>query len=100
VTKYYVNSSLYSLCSETRVYRRDTECDLCKRTVSDVNQIVGDIRTEQNLVNALEDACSLASREDYDRCNSFVESNAEELVQILAMETDPGSACKLLGVCV
>ena len=80
--------------------KTDIECVICKRIVQMVVEELKDNRTEEAIISALKNVCSLFPRKERNKCDSFVEQYADELIHILIEEGDPSLACALLGVCV
>jgi len=79
---------------------KDLECDICKRVVEMIMNQLKDNRTEEAIIQALENVCSLFPQKTRQKCDAFIEQYANELIHILIEEGDPGLACALLGVCV
>ncbi|XP_054162734.1 prosaposin-like [Oppia nitens] len=78
----------------------DMECVICKRVVEYVIKQLSDNRTEEEIITALQQVCSLFPVRDRSKCSNFIEQYANELIHILIDEGDPNLACTLLGVCV
>ena len=80
--------------------KTDIECVICKRVVQIIVEELKDNRTEESIITALKDVCSLLPKKYRNNCDTFVEEYTNELIHILIEEGDPGLACALLGVCV
>lgn len=80
--------------------KNDLNCMLCKRIVKYIEVELEDNRTEAAIINALDHVCRWFPVADREKCISFVEEYTDELIHILAEETDPGMACALIGLCV
>lgn len=78
----------------------DIECLVCNGVVKFIIQELQKDRTEQAIISGADRVCSLFFKKERSRCHDFVEKYTDKLIHILTEETDPKSACTLVGFCI
>ncbi|KAK3744542.1 hypothetical protein RRG08_056678 [Elysia crispata] len=74
------------------------ECVLCEFIMNELEKTLGDNATEAQIKSALEQVCSFLPASLRDACDSFIEKNLPELIQLL-LQVKPKQVCTYLGVC-
>ncbi|KAG9509153.1 Prosaposin, partial [Fragariocoptes setiger] len=77
------------------------DCTLCKRVVSQLEKILKNNATEQEIEQALDRVCAFIHKDQskIDECNEMVNKYTDDLIHILTDESDPELVCMLLNVC-
>lgn len=75
-------------------------CIICKQVAEWAIQKLKDNRTEEAIVNALDQVCDkIFSASQRPQCETFVKQYSDEIISVLKQENDPELICTLLGVC-
>lgn len=75
-------------------------CMICKQVAAWAIEKLKDNRTEEAIVQALDEACdTIFSKQQKQQCEAFVKQYADEIISILKQEDDPNLVCALVGVC-
>jgi len=96
---------LCSICfiSATRpkveVQSGDTTCVLCEFIVKQLEDIIGNNNTQQNVINALSKVCNILPKVVRSQCTNFIQQNGQLLIQILIDKLAPHTACVKLKMC-
>jgi saposin len=77
----------------------DTTCVLCEFVIKELQDIIGKNNTQQNILKALNKVCSILPRVIRSQCTSFVEKNAQNLINVLLEKLQPHQACVRLRMC-
>ncbi|XP_042907412.1 uncharacterized protein [Parasteatoda tepidariorum] len=78
---------------------KSLECDLCKEAVTEVENLVKDEKTEEEIKAALEKMCSVLPSKIAAKCQSFVDKYTALVITLLSQELDPTMVCAALNVC-
>lgn len=76
-------------------------CLFCKTLVKEVFKFLKNNKTEENIRNTLDHACTLIyhGQDKRDHCEDLVKAYSKEFVELLVDETDPQVICMLLDQC-
>jgi len=65
-----------------------------------VNTDIQNNRSEEEIIQSLDNVCGLFPRKDRNKCDTFIEQYTNELIHIIAEGKNSTLACTMLGVCV
>lgn len=54
---------------------------------------------QENVIQAVEKVCSLLPATVSVECKDLIETYGQAIIELLIQEADPGTVCKLLGLC-
>lgn len=75
------------------------ECSLCIYAANIIETKLKDNKTEQEIVKELELVCNLFPASLRDQCTAFMNEYGPYVVQLIAADLDPDSACAALRLC-
>lgn len=75
------------------------ECDLCKVIITEINNLIGDNKTEQAIIHAVEKVCDVVSGDLRLQCQSEVENYGPAVLDLLKHMDDPAQVCTYLHMC-
>ncbi|CAB3995678.1 hypothetical protein BSL78_18317 [Paramuricea clavata] len=75
------------------------ECILCEFAMRELDSILGDNATKEEIEAALEKVCSLLPSTIRSECDTFVEEYGPEILKLLLQELQPDQICAELGLC-
>ncbi|XP_060712718.1 pulmonary surfactant-associated protein B-like [Hemiscyllium ocellatum] len=79
---------------------KDDICELCKKFVRVVAEMVKDKTVQDAVENALHEGCNLIPVKQFaDECNDVVNTYLPIIIQLLEEELEPDSLCAALGLC-
>eukprot|EP01120_Amphizonella_sp_Union-15-10_P014283 TRINITY_DN686_c0_g1_i4.p1 TRINITY_DN686_c0_g1~~TRINITY_DN686_c0_g1_i4.p1 ORF type:complete len:121 (+),score=22.44 TRINITY_DN686_c0_g1_i4:50-364(+) len=74
------------------------ECDVCKVALTYVETHIGENRTEANIENFLDKACTLI-RYDYTKCIAIIKADVPLVIKALQEYQTPTAICTELKAC-
>ncbi|RWS15134.1 saposin-like protein [Dinothrombium tinctorium] len=75
-------------------------CDICRQVFSRLNSLVTNPKLRENVIAALDKVCdSFLPDSKKSECRDFVEKYTNEIIDVIAKETDPELACSMLRLC-
>ncbi|XP_077287168.1 prosaposin [Arctopsyche grandis] len=77
-----------------------TNCPLCLFAVEQLETMLKNNSTEENIQNALDNLCSHLPAKLRSECTDFVDTYSKQLVEMLAAEFTPQEVCVYLKLCV
>nr|KAG5713470.1 hypothetical protein BaRGS_025018 [Batillaria attramentaria] len=77
----------------------DLECELCHAIITEINKIIGDDRSEQAIIRAVEVVCDAVSGDLKIQCKSEIENYGPAVLDLLQHMDDPNTVCRALKVC-
>ncbi|XP_071952140.1 uncharacterized protein [Antedon mediterranea] len=88
------------LCTSKVVKNVDAsaECVLCEFVMQELDTILSENSTEQEIINALEKVCSLLPNTLQDDCDSLVKQYGPEIIELLKSQS-PDTICTSIGLC-
>uniref|UniRef100_A0A8C7VDH5 Prosaposin n=1 Tax=Oncorhynchus mykiss TaxID=8022 RepID=A0A8C7VDH5_ONCMY len=79
--------------------RGSPQCITCKFIMKEVESMLGDEKTEQDVVRVLEKVCSVLPPSLSAQCKDLIESYGQAIIKLLLQEADPKTICTVLGLC-
>ncbi|KAK7506235.1 hypothetical protein BaRGS_00002347 [Batillaria attramentaria] len=77
----------------------DLECELCHAIITEINKIIGDDRSEEAIIRAVEVVCDVVSGDLKIQCKSEIENYGPAVLDLLQHMDDPNTVCRALKVC-
>ncbi|CAI6377373.1 unnamed protein product [Macrosiphum euphorbiae] len=74
------------------------DCIVCKTVMKYLNGEIKD-KSNQEIEHTLESTCSALPNVVENECQSFIDSNYQQIIKCIAIETDPGIPCAMLMMC-
>ncbi|KAJ5078484.1 hypothetical protein M0811_04809 [Anaeramoeba ignava] len=74
-------------------------CTICEIMMEIVDKIIGDKRTEDEIITALEKVCGMLPSQYVDECNLLVSQYGPDLIQWFLDDVTPQQICQYLGLC-
>uniref|UniRef100_A0A4W5QRU8 Prosaposin n=1 Tax=Hucho hucho TaxID=62062 RepID=A0A4W5QRU8_9TELE len=79
--------------------RGSPQCIACEFIMKEVESMLGDEKTEQNVVHVLEKVCSMLPPSMSAQCKDLIEAYGQAIIKLLVEEADPKTICTVLGLC-
>lgn len=79
--------------------KASTTCVLCEFVMNEVDEMLGDNRTEEAIVAALDKVCSVLPSTIGAECTNFVNTYGPGILTLLEQELSPQLVCSTLGLC-
>ncbi|XP_045558271.1 prosaposin isoform X1 [Salmo salar] len=79
--------------------RGSPQCIACEFIMKEVESMLGDEKTEQDVVRVLEKVCSVLPSSLSAQCKDLIESYGRAIIELLLQEADPKTICTVLGLC-
>ncbi|XP_035668816.1 prosaposin-like isoform X1 [Branchiostoma floridae] len=79
--------------------KSDAVCDTCEEVVGLARLVVSLNATEEEILEVLENACTVLPDALKDTCKTLVETYGPEVIQLLKSELDPKAVCQALKLC-
>ncbi|KAF2364661.1 Saposin A-type domain [Trinorchestia longiramus] len=92
-------ASVTAVLTDTTAPRVDVSCVGCEFIMTKVKEILEDKRDQESVREALDKVCGLLPRSLSNECQTFVDENAIEVMQLLAGGVQPEQICHMLGLC-
>lgn len=77
----------------------DLECAVCHAIIAEINNIIGEDRSEQAIIKAVEVVCDFLSGDLKLQCKSEVENYGPAVLDLLQHMDDPKAVCRVLKAC-
>lgn len=84
-------------------HKKGPNCLLCKVLIKELNHLLKDNRTAENIEANLEKVCGIIFKNDkgkLEKCDKLVDKYSKKLIEILAEEMNPEMVCILLEQCI
>ncbi|XP_020893874.1 prosaposin-like [Exaiptasia diaphana] len=75
------------------------QCELCEMIVKELDSLLSENSTQEEIEQALEQVCGLLPSAYKDECDNFVKQYEPAIVQILVNEISPDVICTALQLC-
>jgi len=75
------------------------KCVMCEFVITTLDSRLKDNATEEEIKEEVEHICSYLPQTVRGKCQTFVETYGEEIIQYLSQEIDPVDICGRLGLC-
>lgn len=76
-----------------------TTCVICEFIMSEVDSLLADNATEEEIKAALDKVCKLLPETVQDQCIDFINRYSNAVIELLAHELKPEQVCTMLGLC-
>jgi len=77
----------------------DSLCVLCEFVVTQIEAILGDNATDQQIIQAVEHICDILPKTVRPQCKNFIEQNGQALINALINNLPPHQCCVAIGIC-
>ncbi|XP_020606225.1 prosaposin-like [Orbicella faveolata] len=84
---------------KSKPFKTSAECILCEFVMKELDSILQENATQQEIEEALDEVCSLLPDTVKTECEQFVDQYAPAIIAILSQELDPSVVCTTLGLC-
>ncbi|XP_043912546.1 prosaposin isoform X2 [Protopterus annectens] len=74
-------------------------CEVCKLAIAEVDKLLENNRTKENVINALKKVCSILPSSIAAECEDFVTQYGDAVIELIVQEVAPDSVCSILGLC-
>ncbi|XP_060879577.1 prosaposin-like isoform X2 [Metopolophium dirhodum] len=74
-------------------------CVVCTVVMKYLNGEIKDKSNQEEIEHVLESTCRILPNVEENECQSFIDSNYQQIIKFVAIGTDPGIACMALMVC-
>eukprot|EP00094_Tigriopus_californicus_P010505 TCALIF_10133-PA protein Name:"Similar to PSAP Prosaposin (Bos taurus)" AED:0.01 eAED:0.01 QI:34/1/0.87/1/0.85/0.87/8/809/757 len=74
-------------------------CVICEYALHELQNFLGDVKTEAKVEEALEKICDVMPSTVADQCDHFVETYGPAIVQMVIHDIDPSEICSRLQLC-
>ncbi|KAK6301405.1 hypothetical protein J4Q44_G00274580 [Coregonus suidteri] len=86
--------------AKNMVRARDSpQCGVCEFMMKEVETMLEDEQTEQDVVHAVEKVCSVLPSSLSAQCKDLIEAYGQAIIELLVQEADPKTICTVLGLC-
>ncbi|XP_071247460.1 prosaposin isoform X3 [Salvelinus alpinus] len=75
------------------------QCIACEFIMKEVESMLGDEKTEQDVVRVLEKVCLVLPPSLSAQCKDLIESYGKVIIELLLQEADPKTICTAVGLC-
>jgi len=75
------------------------QCILCEFIMKELDDLIGQNATEEQIIAALEKVCSFLPSSIRASCDDFVKTYGKAIIEMLVQELDPSVICTTLGLC-
>ncbi|XP_027021506.2 prosaposin isoform X3 [Tachysurus fulvidraco] len=79
--------------------RDSPQCAICEFVMKEVESLIQDHTTEDEVVKALEKVCSILPSTLSAQCKDLIDTYGQAIIELLVQEADPKTVCSLLGLC-
>uniref|UniRef100_A0A6I8R398 Prosaposin n=1 Tax=Xenopus tropicalis TaxID=8364 RepID=A0A6I8R398_XENTR len=74
-------------------------CEVCQLMISQIEKLLDNNRTKENIKHSLEKVCKLLPAEYSQKCEDIIEEYYDPLIELLEQEANPQFICTTLGYC-
>ncbi|XP_027843877.2 prosaposin isoform X2 [Aphis gossypii] len=74
-------------------------CLVCTVVMKYLHSVIRDKNNQEEIEHVLDSICSILPNVEENECQSFVDSNYQQIIKFIQIGTDPGVACMALMVC-
>lgn len=75
------------------------QCVLCEFVMKEIDSLIANNKTEQNIIAALEKVCDMLPSSIKAPCDDFIKTYGKAILDLLLQELDPKAICTVLGLC-
>lgn len=84
---------------EVQPEKQDVTCVMCEYAMTQLEDMLEDHKTEENIRHALDTLCGLLPKTVRPECQTFVDTYTEQIIQMLIDDFTPDQVCVQLGLC-
>uniref|UniRef100_A0A3Q3AVY4 Prosaposin n=1 Tax=Kryptolebias marmoratus TaxID=37003 RepID=A0A3Q3AVY4_KRYMA len=79
--------------------RESPTCAICEYVMKEVESMLEDQTTEEEIIHAVESVCSVLPSSLTAQCKDLIESYGQAIIELLVQQADPKTVCTLLALC-
>jgi len=79
--------------------RDDTKCILCEFIMKEIDSLISNNATEEEILAALEKVCNILPSSIRAECVNFIDTYGPTIFFLLSHELDPKLVCTMIGLC-
>ncbi|KAG9344433.1 hypothetical protein JZ751_011103 [Albula glossodonta] len=79
--------------------RESAQCAICEFVLKEIDSMLQDEKTEENVVHAVEKVCMVLPSTLSAQCKDLIEAYGQAIIELLVQEADPKTVCTVLGLC-
>nr|XP_046213618.1 prosaposin-like isoform X6 [Oncorhynchus gorbuscha] len=79
--------------------RDSPQCAMCEFMMKELESMLQDEKTEQDVVRAVEKVCAVLPSSLSVQCKDLIEAYGQAIIELLVQEADPKTICTVLGLC-
>ncbi|GAA6094238.1 prosaposin isoform X3 [Tachysurus ichikawai] len=79
--------------------RDSPQCAVCEFVMKEIESLIQDQTTEDEVVQAVEKVCSILPSTLSAQCKDLIDTYGQAIIELLIQEADPKTICSLLGLC-
>uniref|UniRef100_A0A4W5RAT4 Prosaposin n=1 Tax=Hucho hucho TaxID=62062 RepID=A0A4W5RAT4_9TELE len=79
--------------------RDSPQCAICEFMMKEVESMLEDEKTEQDVVHVVEKVCSVLPSSLSVQCKDLIEAYGQAIIELLVQEADPKTVCTVLALC-
>nr|CAB3260858.1 uncharacterized protein LOC100176110 [Phallusia mammillata] len=92
--------ALLGLCTGVKVAAKSDEfCVICQLVMGELDKLLNENSTENEIVAALEKVCSILPGELKEECDDFLKSIGPAILELLIKKLSPADVCPALNLC-
>uniref|UniRef100_A0A3Q2CDA2 Prosaposin n=1 Tax=Cyprinodon variegatus TaxID=28743 RepID=A0A3Q2CDA2_CYPVA len=79
--------------------RESGTCAICEFVMKQLESMLEDHTTEEEVVQAVEKVCTLLPSSLTAQCKDLIETYGQAIIELLVQQADPKTVCTMLGLC-
>ncbi|XP_017319186.1 prosaposin [Ictalurus punctatus] len=79
--------------------RESPQCAICEFVMKELESIIQDQKSEEQVVQAVEKVCNLLPSTLSAQCKDLIETYGQAIIELLLQEASPKAVCGILGLC-
>ncbi|ELU16785.1 hypothetical protein CAPTEDRAFT_225175 [Capitella teleta] len=92
-------SHVFSPLKAPALVKASTTCVVCEFVMSEIDSLLSDNATEEDIKIALEKVCKILPETIQDQCMDFVNMYSDLVINLLTHELNPEQICTAIGLC-
>ncbi|XP_071537348.1 uncharacterized protein Sap-r isoform X2 [Panulirus ornatus] len=84
---------------EESTHGEDVSCVMCEYAMTQLEEMLQDHKTEEDIRHALDNLCSLLPKSVEAECQIFVDTYTDQVIHMLINNLTPDEVCQKLGLC-
>jgi saposin len=98
-TRYMPQSLVPAVMPGNQKSSGKVSCALCEYALHELQEILGDQKTEEAIKNALNQVCERLPKTVTEECEEYVRNYGDLIIALIQQEIDPSVMCVQLGLC-